>query len=76
MFKDFGVDNGGHVGTAAGLATRGVGVVGAFSFAGSVVVDHRVHGAWRDAEEEAGGAEFFEVAEVVFPVGLWDYGDF
>ena len=75
VFEDVGVDGGGVVGAEAVIAAGGVGVFAA-AFSGSgVVIDHGVHAAGGDAEEEPWGAEFFEVAEVVAPIGLGDDGD-
>ena len=55
--------------TFTGHAARGVGVVGADFLVGGVAVDHRVHVAGRDAEEQV---RLAELHEVVFglPVGL------
>ncbi len=75
VFEDVGVDGGGVVGAEAVFAAGGVGVFGAAFSGGGVVIDHGVHAAGGDAEEEPWGAEFFEVAEVVAPVGLGDDGD-
>ena len=68
--EDAGVDDGGHVGPRPGPVAGGVGVVGAPAAGGGVVVHHRVHASGADAEEEVGAAHFFEVPQVVLPVGL------
>src|SRR5699024_6323534 len=45
-----GIDDGGAVGTSAGLAARGIGVVAAFTFGSGVMGDHRVDVAAGDQE--------------------------
>ena len=51
-------------------AVRAVGIFRTQATGGGVLVDHRVHTAWGNAEEEARTAELLEVAEVAVPVGL------
>ena len=70
LSENFGVDNGRKVGTHVVPPVGAVGVFGAESSVGGVLVDHGIHGSGRDAEEEARASEFFEVAEVAVPVGL------
>ena len=53
------------------MATIGrIGIFRAQSAGGCVLVDHRVHAARRNAEEETGTSQTLEVAEVAVPVGL------
>ena len=52
----------------------GIGILGAKTLAGGVTVDHGVHGSGRYAKEKPGSAQFFEVTQVILPVGLGDYG--
>ena len=68
------VDQAGTVRPFAGQAAWGVGVVGADLLVGGVAVDHRVHVAGSDAEEQV---RLAELHEVVFglPVGLGDDPD-
>ena len=73
-FEDVGVDNRRHVGTHPGAAVGSVGVVGAQTLVGRVVVDHGIHGAGRYGEEQARPAQLAKVAEVVAPVGLRHHG--
>ena len=68
--EDPRVDRDGAVGAETRLAARRVGVVVAQAQVGRVVVDHRVHRAARDAEEQTRRAQLGEVAQVVAPVGL------
>ena len=68
--EDARIDRGGVIGTEARLSAGGVGVVAAQALVGRVVVHHRIHVAGGDPEEKSRGAEFFEVAQVVLPVGL------
>ena len=49
-------------------------VAGTEAAVGGVFVDHGVHGARRDAEEEARTTQLLEVAVVAVPVGLRDDG--
>ena len=49
---------------------RTIGILRAQATVGGIFVDHRIHTAWRDAEEETWTTEFLEVAEVSVPVGL------
>ena len=69
-----GIDRGGVVGPETGLAPGGVGIVAAQPLVGGVVVDHRVHIAGGDAEEESGLAQFLEIPQVILPVGLRQNG--
>jgi hypothetical protein len=69
-FENLGVDDGGIVGAAVVSAVGTVGVFRSKSLVGGVFVDHRVHAARGDAEEEPWAAQLFEVAEVAVPVGL------
>ncbi len=55
------VDQAGAIRTLAGHAARRVGVVGADFLVGGVAVDHRVHVAGRDPEEQVRLAELHEV---------------
>ena len=55
------VDQAGAVRTLAGHATWRIGVVGADFLVGGVAVDHRVHVAGRDPEEQVRLAELHEV---------------
>ena len=71
-FENLRVDRHGVIGPESGLSAGGVGIVVAQPEVGRVVVDHRVHGAGRYAEEELRGPQFGEVAQVVAPVGLGD----
>ena len=68
--EDARVDRHGVVGAESRLAARRVGVVVAQPQVGRVVVDHRVHGPGRDAEEEPRCPQLGEVPQVVPPVGL------
>ena len=70
--EDLRVDRHGVIGPETGLSARGVGIVMAQPDVGRVVVDHRVHGSGRHAEEQPRRAQFGEVAQVVPPVGLGD----
>jgi hypothetical protein len=63
------VHQAGAIRALAGQATGGVGVVGADFLVGGVAVDHRVHVAGRDAEEQVGLAELHKVV-FAGPVGL------
>ena len=52
-----------------------VGVLGAQSAGSRILVNHRVHAAWCDAEEQARTPQLLEVAVVAVPVGLRHNGD-
>ncbi len=68
------VDQAGAVGPLAGQATRGVGIVGTYLAVGGVAVDHRVHVAGGDTEEQIRLAELHEVV-FALPVRLADDAD-
>ena len=51
-----------------------VGIVATQSLVGGVVVEHAVDVACRNAEEQPRCTKLAEVAEVVLPVGLRNYG--
>ena len=51
-----------------------VGILGAQSTVGGILVHHRVHAAWGNAEEQARAAQLLEVAEVAVPVRLRNDG--
>jgi hypothetical protein len=68
------VHQAGTIGPRAGQATRGVGVVGADFLVGGVAVDHRIHVAGRDTEEQVRLAELHEVV-LGLPVGLGNDAD-
>ena len=70
LAQDAGVDDGGVLRSQVVTAVGTVGVLGAQTACGGVLVDHRVHASRRDAEEEARSAELAEVAVVAVPVGL------
>ncbi|MNP27478.1 hypothetical protein D3C76_1203910 [compost metagenome] len=55
------VDHAGAIRALAGQAARGIGVVGTDLLVGGVAVDHRVHVAGRDTEEQVRLAELHEV---------------
>lgn len=69
-FQCLGIDDGGVVGAGTGASVGGVSIIAAPSPIGRVMVHHRVHGAGMDAEKQPWAAQFFEVAQVVAPVGL------
>lgn len=75
LFEDAGVGGGCVVRAKARFTAWCVGVVGAKAFACGVFVDHGVHAASGDTEEKARWAKLFEVAQIVFPVGLADESD-
>ena len=68
------VHQAGPIRALAGQAARGVGIVGADFFIGGVTVDHRVHVAGRDPEEQV---RLTKLHKVVFglPVRLGDDAD-
>ena len=51
---------------------RRIGILGAQTTVGGVLIHHRVHIAGRDGKVQARAAEFLEIAEIAVPVGLWD----
>ena len=57
-----GVDDGGAVGTSAGFAAGGVGIVAAAAFGSGIVGDHRVDVAAGDQKSVARLAEFHVIA--------------
>ena len=65
------VDDDAAVGTFAALAARGVGVVAAHASIGRIAINHRVHVARGDAEEQVRTAERLERGRAA-PVGLRD----
>jgi hypothetical protein len=69
-----GIDGDGAVRAPVGLAVRRVGVVGADPAVGGIAVDHRIHVAGGDAEEQAGLAQFPEIGRRI-PVRLADDAD-
>jgi hypothetical protein len=69
-----GVDQGAAVGSLAALTARRIGVVAADPAVGRVAVDHRVHVAAGDAEEDPGLAQRLERLGRL-PVGLRDDAD-
>ena len=64
----------GPIRALAGLAAGGVGIIGADLAVGSVAVDHRVHVAGGDPEEQVRLAQLHEVVLAV-PVRLADHAD-
>ena len=70
LFEYAGINDGGIVGSHACTAVGGISIVGAQPFVGRVVIDHRIHGSGRHAEEESWPTQLLEVAQVVPPVGL------
>ncbi len=68
------IDDDAAVRPLAAGASRRVRVVAAHALVGRVPVDHRVHVAGRDAEEEGGRAEPLEVGRRA-PVGLRNDAD-
>ena len=74
LFEDTGIDDRGifrtHVVTPIGT----IGILRAQATVGCIFVDHRVHTARSDAEEEARAPQFLEVAIVAVPVGLRNDG--
>ena len=64
------IDDGRVLGTQVVSSVGAVGVFASESACSRVLVDHRVHAAWRDAEEETRTAQLAEVAQVAMPVGL------
>ena len=70
LLEDLGVDDGGVLGTHVVTPVGAVGILGAQAAGGGVLVDHRVHAAGTDAEEEPWPTQLLEVAVVAVPVGL------
>ena len=70
LLENTGVDDSGILRPHVMAAVGRVGILGAQSTCSSVLVDHRVHAAWRNAEEEARTSQLLEVAIVAVPVGL------
>ncbi|MCY1393597.1 hypothetical protein D9M71_84970 [compost metagenome] len=62
------VDQAGTVRALAGQAARGIGVVGTDLLVGGVAVDHRVHVAGRDTEEQV---RLTQLHEVVLGLPVW-----
>ena len=74
LLQDARIDDRGIL-RALVVATVGrILVAGTEAAVGGVFVDHGVHGARRDAEEEARTTQLLEVAVVAVPVGLRDDG--
>ena len=69
-----GIDGDRAVRPLVGLGVGRVGVVGADLAVGGVAVDHRIHVAGGDAEEQVGFAQFPEVGRRI-PVRLADDAD-
>ena len=74
LFQNLGVDDGGVLRPQVVAPIRAVGILKAQPSCGGVLVDHRVHAARGDAEEQPRTSKFLEVAVVAVPVGLWDDG--
>ena len=55
-------------------SVRAISIFRAQALVGGIFVDHRVHAAWRNAEEQSRTAKLLEVAIVAVPVGLWHNG--
>ena len=70
LFQDLGIDDGGVFRTHVVTSVGAVDIFGTQTAGGGVLVDHRVHTTWRDAEEQPGTPELLEVTEVAVPVGL------
>ena len=73
LARPLAVGEGGPVGTAADASVGGVGIVVANLPVGGVVVDHRVHVARRDPEEQPRTAELAPRLAAA-PVGLREHG--
>ena len=68
------VDDDRAVRALAGLGAGGVGIIATDPPVGGVVIDHRIHIAGGDAEEQARRTELREIRRVA-PVGLGDDAD-
>ena len=74
LLQNLGIDDGGVLGPHVVATVRTIGILGAQSAGGGVLIDHRVHTARSNAEEQAGTAQLLEVAVVTMPVGLRNDG--
>ncbi len=74
ILQDVAVNRCGIVGALSLSAARSVGVVRAFPFVGGVMVHHRIHVSGGNCEVKVGLAQFFKIAQIVLPVGLWHNG--
>ena len=70
LLQDAGIDDRGVLRSQVVTPIGAVGVLRAQTPIGGVLVDHRVHTAWRDAKEESGSPQLLEVAEVAVPIRL------
>ncbi len=68
--QNLGIDNGWIVGAHAVAAVGRVGVIATAATGGGVMVNHRIHSAGRNTEEQPRSTEFLEVAQIVLPVRL------
>ena len=74
LLEDARVDDGGIFGAQVVASVGAVGIFGTKAAVGSILIDHRVHAAGSDAEEEPWTSQFPEVAVVAMPVGLGNDG--
>ena len=75
-FEDIAIDDGGVVRTGTGTAVGCIGIVTALAAGCSIVIDHRVHRPGRYAEVQPWTSQFFEITQVIAPVGLRHDSDF
>ena len=60
-FQYLGIDNRRIFGTHVRTCVGSIGIIAAQTFVGSVFVDHAVHTACTDTEEETGTSQFLKI---------------
>ncbi len=73
LFQNACIYSNGVIGTHVGSAICRIGVVAPDAFGCRIMVDHRVHISGRYAKKQTRSTQFFEITQVVPPIGLWHY---
>ena len=73
VFQDIRINSSCIIGTVAGLPFGCLSIVVSLTFSGGIMVYHRIHITGGNSKKQVRSSQFFEVAQIVFPVGLGYY---